>query len=327
MIKTDLCELLDLKYPIFQGGMAWIADASLAAAVSNAGGLGIIAAMNADAKWLREEIHKARQLTERPFGVNVMLMSPFADEVAQVVVEEKVPVVVTGAGNPGKYMKQWVQAGIKVIPVVASVAMAKLMTRLGASALIAEGGESGGHVGELTTMVLVPQVCDATSLPVIAAGGIADGRGAAAAFVLGSLLGGYYISAKGLRKVLFTLCCCFNIPFLVYTFLACFQPDNGLIIASAIVFEYFGYGFGFVGLMLFMMQQVAPGKHQMAHYAFASGIMNLGVMLPGMMSGFVSDWLGYKYFFIVTLLAMIPSFLVAYFVPFTYDDKGNKLVQ
>lgn len=145
--------------------------------------------------------------------------------------------------------------------------------------------------------------------------------------MLGSLLGGYYISAKGLRKVLFTLCCCFNIPFLVYTFLACFQPDNGLIIASAIVFEYFGYGFGFVGLMLFMMQQVAPGKHQMAHYAFASGIMNLGVMLPGMMSGFVSDWLGYKYFFIVTLLAMIPSFLVAYFVPFTYDDKGNKLVQ
>ena len=186
MIKTDLCELLDLKYPIFQGGMAWIADASLAAAVSNAGGLGIIAAMNADAKWLREEIHKARQLTERPFGVNVMLMSPFADEVAQVVVEEKVPVVVTGAGNPGKYMKQWVQAGIKVIPVVASVAMAKLMTRLGASALIAEGGESGGHVGELTTMVLVPLVCDATTLPVLAAGGIADGRGMAASFMLGA---------------------------------------------------------------------------------------------------------------------------------------------
>ena len=157
--------------------------------------------------------------------------------------------------------------------------------------------------------------------------GLYYGTFGAAAFVLGSLLGGYYISAKGLRKVLFTLCCCFNIPFLVYTFLACFQPDNGLIIASAIVFEYFGYGFGFVGLMLFMMQQVAPGKHQMAHYAFASGIMNLGVMLPGMMSGFVSDWLGYKYFFIVTLLAMIPSFLVAYFVPFTYDDKGNKLVQ
>ena len=156
--------------------------------------------------------------------------------------------------------------------------------------------------------------------------GLYYGTFGAAAFVLGSLLGGYYISAKGLRKVLFTLCCCFNIPFLVYTFLACFQPDNGLIIASAIVFEYFGYGFGFVGLMLFMMQQVAPGKHQMAHYAFASGIMNLGVMLPGMMSGFVSDWLGYKYFFIVTLLAMIPSFLVAYFVPFTYDDKGNKLV-
>ena len=147
MIKTDLCELLDLKYPIFQGGMAWIADASLAAAVSNAGGLGIIAAMNADAKWLREEIHKARQLTERPFGVNVMLMSPFADEVAQVVVEEKVPVVVTGAGNPGKYMKQWVQAGIKVIPVVASTAMARMVERSGAFAVIAEGGESGGHIG------------------------------------------------------------------------------------------------------------------------------------------------------------------------------------
>ena len=155
--------------------------------------------------------------------------------------------------------------------------------------------------------------------------GLYYGTFGAAAFVLGSLLGGYYISARGLRKVLFSLCCCFNIPFLVYTFLACVQPDNGFVIASAIVFEYFGYGFGFVGLTLFMMQQVAPGKHQMAHYAFASGIMNLGVMLPGMISGFVSDWLGYKYFFIVTLIAMIPSFLVAYFVPFTYDDKGNKL--
>ena len=155
--------------------------------------------------------------------------------------------------------------------------------------------------------------------------GLYYGTFGAAAFVLGSLLGGYYISARGLRKVLFSLCCCFNIPFLVYTVLACVQPDNGFVIASAIVFEYFGYGFGFVGLTLFMMQQVAPGKHQMAHYAFASGIMNLGVMLPGMISGFVSDWLGYKYFFIVTLIAMIPSFLVAYFVPFTYDDKGNKL--
>lgn len=186
MIKTDLCELLDLKYPIFQGGMAWIADASLAAAVSNAGGLGIIAAMNADAKWLREEIHKARQLTERPFGVNVMLMSPFADEVAQVVVEEKVPVVVTGAGNPGKYMKQWVQAGIKVIPVVASTAMARMVERSGAFAVIAEGGESGGHIGELTTMTLVPQVCDAVKIPVLAAGGIADGRGIAAALMLGA---------------------------------------------------------------------------------------------------------------------------------------------
>ena len=145
MIKTNLCELLGIRYPIFQGGMAWIADASLAAAVSNAGGLGIIAAMNADAQWLREEIRRARELTDRPFGVNIMLMSPFADEVAQVVIEEKIPIVVTGAGNPGKYMKRWVEAGIKVIPVVASTAMAKLVERSGAFAVIAEGGESGGH--------------------------------------------------------------------------------------------------------------------------------------------------------------------------------------
>ncbi|MGM9759043.1 MAG: MFS transporter, partial [Parabacteroides sp.] len=153
--------------------------------------------------------------------------------------------------------------------------------------------------------------------------GLYYGTFGAAAFVLGSVLAGYYISRRGLRKVLFTLCCIFNIPFLMYTILAFTQPDNGLFIASAIMMEYFGYGFGFAGLTLFMMQQVAPGKHQMAHYAFASGIMNLGVMLPGMFSGFFSDWLGYKYFFVFTLIAMIPSFLVAYFVPFTYDENGK----
>ena len=186
MIKTPLCDLLGIEYPIFQGGMAWIADASLAAAVSNAGGLGIIAAMNANAQWLREEIAKTRQLTDRIFGVNIMLMSPFADEVADVVIEEGVKVVVTGAGNPGKYMKKWLAAGIKVIPVVPSVAMAKLLARSGASALITEGGESGGHVGDLTTMALVPQVVDAVEIPVLAAGGIADGRQVAAAFMLGA---------------------------------------------------------------------------------------------------------------------------------------------
>lgn len=186
MIKTELCELLNIKYPIFQGGMAWIADASLAAAVSNAGGLGIIAAMNANADWLREEIHKVRTVTDKPFGVNIMLMSPFADEVSDLVVEEKVPVVVTGAGNPGKYMKKWVEAGIKAIPVVASTAMARLVERSGATAVVAEGGESGGHIGELTTMTLVPQVCDAVKIPVLAAGGIADGRGIAAALMLGA---------------------------------------------------------------------------------------------------------------------------------------------
>ncbi len=186
MIQSPICELLGIQYPVFQGGMAWIADGNLAAAVSNGGGLGIIAAGNAPASFVRQQIRIARSLTEKPIGVNIMLMSPFADEVAAVAAEEKVEVVTTGAGNPSKYMKLWKEAGIKVIPVVASVAMAKLMTRLGASALIAEGGESGGHVGELTTMVLVPQVCDATTLPVIAAGGIADGRGLAAAFMLGA---------------------------------------------------------------------------------------------------------------------------------------------
>lgn len=186
MIKSEICEMLGIEYPVFQGGMAWIADGKLAAAVSDGGGLGIIAAGNAPGEYVREQVRIARSLTARPIGVNIMLMSPFADDIARIVTEEKVEVVTTGAGNPSKYMKDCKEAGIKVIPVVASVAMAKLMTRLGASALIAEGGESGGHVGELTTMVLVPQICDATTLPVIAAGGIADGRGFAAALMLGA---------------------------------------------------------------------------------------------------------------------------------------------
>lgn len=187
MIRTVICDLLGIDYPIIQGGMAWIADAHLAAAVSNGGGLGIISAMNADAAWLRKEIAKARTMTDKPFGVNIMLMSPFADEVAKVVIEEKIPVVTTGAGNPSKYMADWVAAGIKVIPVVPSTAIAKLVARNGAAAVIAEGCESGGHIGELTTMTLVPQVCDAVNIPVIAAGGIADGRGIAAVFMLGAV--------------------------------------------------------------------------------------------------------------------------------------------
>lgn len=186
MINSSITSLLGIKYPLFQGGMAWIADGKLAAAVSEGGGLGIIAAGNAPADYVKEQISIARGLTDKPIGLNIMLLSPFADQVAGLAAEEKVEVVTTGAGNPSKYMSMWLEAGIKVIPVVASVAMAKLVTRLGASAVIAEGGESGGHVGELTTMVLVPQICDATHLPVIAAGGIADGRGAAAAFMLGA---------------------------------------------------------------------------------------------------------------------------------------------
>ena len=186
MLKSVICEMLGIKYPVFQGGMAWISDGKLAAAVSDAGGLGIIASGNAPGDYVREQIHIAKSLTDKPIGVNIMLLSPYADDIAKIVIEEKVNVVTTGAGNPSKYMKDWLSAGIKVIPVVASVAMAKLMTRIGACALIAEGGESGGHVGELTTMVLLPQICDATTLPVIAAGGIGNGRGVAAAFIMGA---------------------------------------------------------------------------------------------------------------------------------------------
>lgn len=186
MIKSRICELLNIRYPVFQGGMAWVADARLAAAVSEAGGLGIIAAMNMNGEQLRSEIRKLRTLTQKPFGVNVMLMSPFADEVSDVVIEENVPVLTTGAGNPLVYMKKWNAAGIKVIPVIASVALAQMVTRRGAAAVIAEGGESGGHIGEANTMPLVPQVVDAVDVPVVAAGGIADGRGMAAAFMLGA---------------------------------------------------------------------------------------------------------------------------------------------
>lgn len=186
MISTVIDQSLGLEFPIFQGGMAWVADASLAAGVSNAGGLGIIAAMNSNGEQLREEIRKYKTMTDKIFGVNIMLMSPFAEEVSDVVVEEGIKVITTGAGNPGKYMAKWLEAGIKVIPVVPSVALARKMEKDGAFAVIAEGGESGGHVGDLTTMALVPQVVDAVNIPVIAAGGIADGRQIAAAFMLGA---------------------------------------------------------------------------------------------------------------------------------------------
>lgn len=185
-MKTEITELLGIQYPIIQGGMAWVAEYHLAAAVSNAGGLGIIGAANAPADWVREQVREAKKLTDKPFGVNIMLMSPYADEVAKVVAEEGVKVVTTGAGNPEKYMGLWKSAGIRVIPVVASVALAKRMERCGADAVIAEGCESGGHIGESTTMTLVPQVVDAVHIPVIAAGGMADGRGIAAAFMLGA---------------------------------------------------------------------------------------------------------------------------------------------
>ena len=185
-MKTRITELLGIEYPIIQGGMAWVAEHNLAAAVSEAGGLGLIGGANAPGEVVREEIRKARELTKKPFGVNVMLMSPYADEVARVVVEEGVKVVTTGAGIPGKYMGMWKEAGICVMTVVASVAQARLMEKGGADAVIAEGMEFGGHIGEETTMTLVPQVVDAVSVPVVAAGGIADGRGIAAAFMLGA---------------------------------------------------------------------------------------------------------------------------------------------
>jgi len=198
-MKTEITELLNIEYPIIQGGMAWVADYHLAAAVSNAGGLGLIGSGGAPASWVKDQIREVKKLTDKPFGVNIMLMNPEADEIAKVIVEEKVPVVTTGAGNPAKYIKEWKEAGVKVIPVVASCALAKMMERCGADAVVAEGTEAGGHIGEITTMSLVPQVVDAVNVPVIAAGGIADGRGFAAALMLGAKavqMGTHFVATK-----------------------------------------------------------------------------------------------------------------------------------